>query len=57
MRVTVDVARSDPPTPLARAAVRAAQRWLQEQAARKKEKRIRRRERREQRDEEYRLRE
>jgi hypothetical protein len=35
---------------------RAAQRWVQEWATRKKERRIRRRERREQQDEEYRLR-
>jgi hypothetical protein len=48
----VDAARSDPPTPRARA--RAAQRREQELAARK-ERRIRQWERREQRDKEYRL--
>jgi hypothetical protein len=55
--MAVDAARSDPPTPRARVRTRAAQRWEQERAARKKEKRIRRRERREQKDEEFRLRE
>jgi hypothetical protein len=51
--VTVNAARSNPPTP--RAHVRTAQRREQEWAARKKEKRIRRREHRERRDEEFRL--
>jgi hypothetical protein len=51
----VNAARSDPPTPRARACARAAQRREQERAARKKEKRIRRRERQEQRSEEFRL--
>jgi hypothetical protein len=56
-RVTVDTAHSDPPTPRAQAAACAAQRRVQEQAARKKERRIGWQEHREQRDEEYRLRE
>jgi hypothetical protein len=55
--VTVSTARSDPPTPQARAAGRAAQQREQERAARAKEKRIRRWERLEQHNEEYRLRE
>jgi hypothetical protein len=54
---TVDVARSDPPTPRARAAVHAAQRREQERAARRKERSIRRQECQEQQSEEYRLRE
>jgi hypothetical protein len=54
-RVAVNAARSDPPTPRARARTRAAQRREQERAARKKERGIWRRERREQRDEEFRL--
>jgi hypothetical protein len=53
--MAVNAARSDPPTPRARA--RAAQRREQERAACKKEKRIRRRERREWTSEEFRLRE
>jgi hypothetical protein len=53
----VDAARSDPPTPRARAAARAGQRREQERAACAKERRIRRRECREQQGEEYRLRE
>jgi hypothetical protein len=56
-RVTVNVARSDPPTPQARARARAAVRREQERAVHKKERRIRRREHREQRSEEFRLRE
>jgi hypothetical protein len=52
--VTVNAARSDPPTPRARAAGHAAQQREQEWAARAKEKRIRRRERLEQHNEEYR---
>jgi hypothetical protein len=56
-RVTVDAARSEPPTPRALAAARAAQRREQEWAARAKERRIRRRERWEQQSEECRLRE
>jgi hypothetical protein len=51
----VDALRSDSPTPRAPAVARAAQRWEQERAARKKEKIIRRWERQGQRDEEYRL--
>jgi hypothetical protein len=53
----VDAARSDPPTPRARAAARAAQRWKQERAACAKERGIGRRERREQQSEESQLRE
>jgi hypothetical protein len=53
----VNAARSDPPTPRARARARAAQRREQEWAARKKERSIRRWERREQRSEEFWLRE
>jgi hypothetical protein len=53
--VTVNAARSDPPTPQARAAGRAAQRREQERAARVKEKKLRRREHLEQYNEEYRL--
>jgi hypothetical protein len=53
----VNVARSDPRTPLARATGRAAQRREQERAARAKEKRLWRREHLEQYNEEYRLRE
>jgi hypothetical protein len=53
--VTVSAARSDPPTPRARAADRATQQWEQEQAARAKEKRIRRWEHMEQYNEEYQL--
>jgi hypothetical protein len=55
--VTVDVARSDPPTHRARVTARTAHRREQERAAREKERRIRRRECREQQSEEYRLRE
>jgi hypothetical protein len=55
--VTVINARSDLPTPQARAAGRTAQRQEQERAARAKEKKLRRRERLEQYNEEYRLRE
>jgi hypothetical protein len=55
--VTVDAARSDPPTHWARVAARTAHRREQERAAREKERRIRRRECREQQSEEYRLRE
>jgi hypothetical protein len=51
----VNAARSDPPTPRARAAGRAAQRREQERAARAKEKRLRRRECLEQYNKEYRL--
>jgi hypothetical protein len=51
----VYASRSDPPTPRARVAARAAQRSKQKKAARKKERRIRRREHREQQDEEYQL--
>jgi hypothetical protein len=43
--VVVSAARSDPPTPRARAAGRAAQRQEQERAARAKEKKLKRRER------------
>jgi hypothetical protein len=53
--VTVNAARSDPPTP--RAASRVAQRREQERAACAKEKRLRRRERLEKYNKEYRLRE
>jgi hypothetical protein len=53
--VTVNTARSDPPTPRARAAGRAAQRREQERAARAKAKRLRRWKRLEQYNEEYRL--
>jgi hypothetical protein len=53
--MAVNAARSDPPSPRARA--RAAQWREQERVARKKEKGIRRRERREQRSEEFRPRE
>jgi hypothetical protein len=53
----VDASRSDPPTPGARAAGRAAQRRERERAARAKEQKIRRRERLEQYNEEYQLRE
>jgi hypothetical protein len=56
-RVTVHVVRSDPPTPRARVAARAAQRREQEWTACAKEKKLRWRERLEQYDEEYRLRE
>jgi hypothetical protein len=55
--VTVNAARSDPPTPWARATGRTAQQWEQERAAHAKERKIRRRERLEQHNEEYRLRE
>jgi hypothetical protein len=41
----VNAERSDPPTPRAWAAARAAQRWEQERAARAKEKKLRHRER------------
>jgi hypothetical protein len=51
----VNAARSDPPTPRARAAARAAQRREQEREARRKERMNRRREHREQESEEYRL--
>jgi hypothetical protein len=53
----MNAARSDPPTPRARACARGEQRGEQERAARKKERSIRRRERREWRSEEFRLRE
>jgi hypothetical protein len=52
---TVNAARSDPPTPRARAPSRAAQRREQEWAARAKEKKVRWWERLEQYNEEYRL--
>jgi hypothetical protein len=55
--MVVNAARSNPPTPRARARVRVAQRREKERAARKKERSIRQRERREQRSEEFRLRE
>jgi hypothetical protein len=55
--MAVNTARSDPPTPRARARAHAAQRREQEWAAHKKERRIWRRERRERRSEEFRLRE
>jgi hypothetical protein len=41
----MDAARSDPLTPRARAAARAAQQWEQERAAHARERGIRRRER------------
>jgi hypothetical protein len=53
----VHAVRSDPPTPRAWSAARAALRWEQERATRTKEKKLRRRERLEQYEEEYRLRE
>jgi hypothetical protein len=53
----VDAARSDPPTPRARAAARATQRREQERVARARERGIKWRERREMQSEEYRLRE
>jgi hypothetical protein len=55
--MTVNAARSDPPTPRARARAHAAQRREKERAARKKKKRIRQRGRQEQRSEGFRLRE
>jgi hypothetical protein len=55
--VTVDTARSDPPTPRARASGSTEQRRGQERATRTKEKRLKRQERLEQYNEEYRLRE
>jgi hypothetical protein len=51
----VSTTRSDPPTPRAQAAGRAAQWRERERAACAKEKRLRRRERLEQYNEEYRL--
>jgi hypothetical protein len=51
----VNAARSDLPTPRARAHARAAQLWEQERAARKREWSIQRREHRERRSEEFRL--
>jgi hypothetical protein len=51
----VDVTRSDPPTPQARAVARATQRLEWERAARAKDRRIRWRERLEQCNKEYRL--
>jgi hypothetical protein len=53
----VQAVRSDPPTPRARAAARAAQRLEHERVARAKERRISWREHREQHSEEYQLRE
>jgi hypothetical protein len=53
--VIVNAARSDPPTPRARAAGRVAQWREQERAAHTKEKNLKRRERLEQYNEEYRL--
>jgi hypothetical protein len=51
--VTVNAARSDPPTPRARAADCASQRREQEKVMRAKEKRLRRRERLKQYNKEY----
>jgi hypothetical protein len=55
--VAVNTARSDPPTPRARAHARAVQRREQERVAHKKERWLRRCQRRERRDEDFRLRE
>jgi hypothetical protein len=55
--VSVNAAKSEPPTPCSRALARVAQQRERERAARKKERATRHRKRRERRSEEFRLRE